>query len=1362
MGSPLGKGEGIMTAEQTEYLFPVSFSQQRFCLLDRLAPENPAYNMPVAFTLKGPLDLVAVVRALKTIIDRHEILRTTFEEEEEQFCQVVRDQGKLALNILDLSGVEDPDSHARNLAHCEAVRGFDLATGPLLRVRILFLAPQSWVLLVTLHHSIADGWSVSVLVGEFSTLYRHFLIPGDMDDHTDPLPPLEIQYADYTVWQREWMQGERLDRALSHWRKTLKTAPQLLELPTDRPRPPRQTFRGKSVKFKVPASLSNRLKTLIARRPGVTPFMALLSAFGVLLQRYSGQLDLLIGSPIAGRRQKELEPLIGCFINTLVLRINLEGNPSFNDLLERVKKRALEAYQHQDLPFEKLVEALKPERSGAFPPLFQVMFTFQNAPNQDLNLPGARCSLVTSDQVTVQFDLALTAVDTGTCFQGALDFNTDLFDYATMETMVGNFIRLLDSICTSPQKPVAQLAMVDLEEWRGQQPYQAPLASPMETFSLHALIGRQVNADTHGPALTYGKTTLSYGQLNAAANRLAQVLQRQGVGPEVGVGLVTSRSIPLVVAMLAILKAGGYYVPLDPTYPANRLRHILDQTQPKLVLLPNRQLDATPFGSHNPQYFHHLVSLETSAGDPGEPHANVGRDNLAYLLFTSGSTGQPKGVMITHGAIVNFMLWIRQILPTETGYATLQRAPFSFDVSVSEVFSPLVRGARLVLPDDETAKDPKKLVALMATEGINEFQIVPSLLQEMIQIPQFANLTGLKRILCGAETLHPELRDRVLSILPVQLLNQYGPSEATIDATFHWCQPEASLLPIGWPLPGYRVYVLDPFLAPVPRGVTGQLFIAGAGLARGYRAATARTALQFLPDPFSEISGERMYASGDLVRVQPDGNLDFLGRCDHQIKWRGFRIEPGEIEACLEHHPGVQDSLVMLREVGGNDQLIAYIQPGETVSRSGEGDTLQAQLLQNLRAQLPGHLMPSQLVFLDRFPRHPNGKAKREAFPTPTPKRQTKRVPPTTMTQKMLAEIWGNLLGLDALCIHDNFFDQGGHSLLAMRVVSQLQRDYQREIPLGWLFEYPTIAGLAARMDKGTGTGERMMVPLTRADGGMPLFLVHGAEGQITPFYQLAGKLGRQQPLYAFQAPARHGNRTITLEEIATEYGREITAKNGSHPLVLGGWSAGGLIAFELARQLLQTAIPVAALVMFDTHLPVLFPEEKESPDVVLRHLATMAGYGQDRRQQLMRAYAPRVGAQESPPAGKEALDPGFLTRHLPEFEPGFVIQLWQTFATHVAATARYRPEPLPIPMHLLEPEQGGHSPPAGLQWQRLGLVPERHTVPGDHFTMWQDPHVHQLAHILTKVIASANQQPNPVMRDAPRSRPSEFIGGKI
>ncbi|RJS13574.1 non-ribosomal peptide synthetase, partial [Corallococcus sp. H22C18031201] len=1058
---------------------PLSFAQQRLWLLDQLTPGDASYNIPSALRLTGSVEVEALRRAFEALVHRHESLRTTFVEQEGEPTQVIHPAGTWALSVTDLSALPESEREAEALRHAtrEAQTSFNLAAGPLLRTALVRLAPQEHLLLVTMHHIVSDGWSMGVLVRELAAAYAAFTRGAEPQ-----WTPMAVQYADFAAWQRQWLQGEALDTQLAYWKQQLSGAPSVLELPTDRPRPPVQTHRGAAVSVQLPLALSESLKAL-AQREGATPFMLLLAAFHLQLARYSGQDDISVGTPIAGRTHGETEGLIGFFVNTLVLRAQVRPHESFRELLGQVRTTTLSAYEHQHLPFERLVEVLQPVRDLSRSALFQVMFTLQNTPTEALRMPGLSFQALTQESQTSKFDLTLALQETRDGFAGTFEYNTDLFDPATLQRMAGHLNVLLEAIVARPDASLSSLPLLTaperrqlLGDWNNTR-----ADYPRDTLIHHAF-AEQAARTPDALAVLCREDRLSFRELDAKANQLAHRLRELGVGPDVRVVLCVERSVEALVGILGTLKAGGGYVPIDPSYPKEWLAHVLQDTGTPVVLTQRRLVAALP--PHAAQDVC-LDDDDTYTGRPTHvPAVPVAPENLAYVIYTSGSTGRPKGVMIQHRSVLNLRLALARTVHAEARVAerVSVNAPLSFDASVKQLIQVLDGHALCIVPE-EARGDVRELVRRIGKDALDVLDCSPAHLRLLVDEGLLEQTNIPRRVLVGGEAVDTTTWRHLGENTRMRVFNVYGPTECTVDATA--CAFDSSDVPtIGRPLPNVRAYVLDAHFQPVPVGVAGELFIGGEGLARGYLGRPDLTADRFMPDAFTPTPGARMYRTGDRVRWRTDGTLEYQGRIDFQVKVRGFRIELGEVEATLLTHPAVHEAVVLAREdVPGDKRLVAYVvaEDGQTVDTA----TLRA----HLKDHLPEYMVPSAFVTLEALPLNTNGKLDRKALPAPDVSQPASTyVAPSTPSEEKLAALFAQVLRLERVGVHDDFFALGGHSLLATQLVSRVRAAFRAELPLRALFEAPTVAALAARLDgdRNTRVQAPPLVPVPRAET-MPL-----------------------------------------------------------------------------------------------------------------------------------------------------------------------------------------------------------------------------------------------------------------------------------
>jgi amino acid adenylation domain-containing protein/thioester reductase-like protein len=1045
----------LKRAENAE--LPLSFAQQRLWFLDKLNPNSASYNIPVGLRLVGTVNVAALEQSLIEIIHRHEALRTNFIAVDGKLSQIIQTKPNWTLTVVDLQylPVTEQKTAAQKLLQQQTIEPFDLESDALIRATLVVLSPTEQWLLLCMHHVVSDGWSMSVFVQELTTLYNAY-----SQGQASPLLPLSIQYADFAIWQRQWLQGEVLNSQLSYWKQQLASTPTFLPLPTDRPRPAVQTFNGAHQEFALSFELTQQLVKL-SQQQGVTLFMTLLAAYNTLLYRYTGQTDILVGTPIANRDRSEIEGLIGFFVNTLVMRTNLAENPSFNELLPRLREMALSAYAHQDLPFEMLVEALQPERDMSHTPLFQVMFVLQNTPVSQLELSGLTVSELPIETSTTKFDLTLVMENTGTGLFGWWQYNSELFDSSTIERMMGHFACLLEGIVANPSERISQLPMLTTSE---QQQLLVEWNDTQVDYAfdkcIHQLFEEQSLSTPDAVAVVFENEQLTYQQLNCRANQLAHYLQSLGVEADVLVGLCVERSLLMVIGLLAVLKAGGAYVPLDPEYPQDRLGFMLEDTQAPVLLTQQHLLAQLPPNQAKLVFIDEIWS-QISQNNQDNVTSKVTASGLANVIYTSGSTGKPKGVMVEHQGLVNLAQAQIQTFNVHSNSRVLQFASFSFDACISEVLMSWASGARLYLGTKDSIMPGEPLMERLRDYGITNVILPPSALAVL----PTEELPKLQTIIVAGEACSAELIKKWS--VGRNFINAYGPTEASVCATSAKCTPEDEKVTIGRPIANVQIYILDSQLQPVPIGVPGELHIGGAGVARGYLNRNELTQQKFISNPFNDEPDSRLYKTGDLARYLPNGNIEYLGRIDNQLKIRGFRIELGEIEAIVSQHSGVRENVVVAREdIPGEKRLVAYFVP--QLQQTPTTNELRIFLTE----KLPQYMVPSAFVSLEFLPLTPNGKVDRKALPVPDSQNTqlaVSFVAPRTPVEKILADIWANALHLEQVGVLDNFFELGGHSLTTIRVMSQINETFQMKLPLRQLFTAPTIAELAYTIEFTSG-----------------------------------------------------------------------------------------------------------------------------------------------------------------------------------------------------------------------------------------------------------------------------------------------------
>jgi len=1157
---------------------PTSFSQQRLWFLNRFEPDSPAYNIARPLRMQGALNVPVLRQTLNLILARHDVLRGRFELAGSQPVQLIAPRLEIDLPEVDLQHLTagEREAEVSRRAIADAAMPFDLTQAPLMRVCLLKLAPEEQVLLLTMHHIISDGWSMGKFVREMAAIYQALNTGQPVE-----LPELQIQYADFARWQREWLQGEVLEEQLGYWKQHLAGAPAVLDLPIARPRPATLTINGSHLTTILPAQLKSALNEL-SRREGATMFMTLLAAFKTLLYRYSGQDDLVVGSPIAGRNRVELEGLIGFFVNTLPMRTSLAGNPTFRELLRRVRETALAAYAHQDVPFEKIVEGVQPPRSLNYTPIFQVAFALQNQPRAAFSLPELKVAALRREYDTAKFDLTLFMTETEDGLGCWLEYNTDLFPKSTISHLLDHFQVLLEAIVANPDQTIAEMPLLTETEVRQTVvEWNETRVDFGKSETLPELFERQVERTPAALALIWGDQQVTYRELNGRANQLARQLRGLGVGPDIRVAVVLERSIQLVVGLLAVLKAGGAYVPVDPAYPDQRLAFMVEDAG-ALVLLTEASLVERLPGAQAPIICLDRDREKIAAAEEQNLVRSAGSDNLAYVIYTSGTTGRPKGVQITHEALFNLIRWHHNAFQVTAEDRATQLAGMGFDACGWELWPYLTKGASVHLADEESRMAAAQLRDWLVACAIT-ISFVPTPVAESLLSLDWPPATALRALLTGGDRLH----SYGAAGLKFKVVNNYGPTESTVVATsgaLSRAEGTGELPSLGRPIANTEVYLLNSHGQPQPVGVPGEIYLGGSGLARGYLEDSELTSEKFVPHPFSREPGKRLYRTGDLARYGTDGSIHFLGRIDHQVKLRGYRIELGEIEAALREHSGIMDTVVIVRESPqGNRDLVAY------VASQSDGE-LVAQLRARLKTKLPDYMVPAYFVVLDAFPLTPNGKIDRQALPSPQ-RIQADAPPrsrPANQVEQQLAVIWQEVLDREQVGVNDNFFEIGGHSLLAVRLLVEIEKVFGQKIPLVSLFQNATIASLGKLL---TTTGEPgawpTLVEIQKGDGRPPLFCVSMPNVNALGYVALARHLGADQPVYGLQAQypedlqGEHSQRAV--DELASEYLEAIRAVAPRGPYQFVGMCRGAHIAFEMARRLRDQGQQIALVGVLDT-----------------------------------------------------------------------------------------------------------------------------------------------------------------------------------
>ena len=1150
---------------------PLSFSQLQMWVIDRMTAGNPAYNLPVGYRLRGPLNPAALEDSFNEVIRRHEVLRTTFVVENDEPLQYIQPECRIRIDFKEL----DPDtaeSRLQLLAAEEALKSFDLSRLPLIRVSLFKIGEAEHVLIINLHHIVVDGMSIGLVLNEVDVFYRAFT-----SGKTAYPPQLVLQYPDFALWQRQAMDNGAYADQLRFWRTQLSGELPVLELPADSSRPILQSFRGSNVLLDLPPTLVRGLTSLGARE-GCTFFMIVLAAFQVLLHRYSGAEEIVIGTPVALRDPGTVGSLIGNCLNMVALRCDLSGNPDFIELLQRSRNTALNAFSNADLPFETLMKHLKIERSPSRNPLFQVML--QVLPASAPTIGELEITNFRFDLKVAQFDLALHLYEEAGGQHVRFEYCTDVFRAEMVEKFSLALVRLLQAVVANPHQKVSALPiMSESEKHQVIRAWNKTSKDYPRQQCLHNLFERTAKRAPNRVAVECAGQSLTYAQLNAKANRLANHLRKSGVQPESCVGVFLERSLDLIVGLLGILKAGATYVPMDPSFPPERLAWMMEDAGVFLLLTDTRLLkDLSRPGLKTVCLDAEREAIEQDVSD--DPGVFVRPSSLAYIIYTSGSTGKPKGVMIEHRSVVNFLLSMQEEPGFDENDVLVAVTTISFDIAALEVFLPLISGGRLVVASKNEVVDGTALLEKIASSGATVFQATPATWKLMLEAG-WETTSGLK-MLCG-EALPRELANRMLQ-RGAELWNMYGPTETTIWSSVDRVQPGTDPILIGRPISNTQIYIVDKQMEPVPRGVVGELLIAGDGLSRGYRNRPDLTAERFIETSFLD-PGNRVYRTGDLARFRPDGRAELLGRLDHQVKVRGYRIELGEIEKVLSQHQSIKDTVVVTQEdQDGNKCLVAYCIP-VTGGRLKSGE-----LAQFLQRKLPDYMLPFCFVEIEAFPVTPNGKIDRKAFPRSESITLEARAPfvePEGELEQRLADIWKRALRKRVIGANDNFFDLGGHSLLAAQVFAQMERQIGVKLPLALLFQAPTIRQLAASVQrKPQKCSWKSLVSIQTQGDRPPIFLIHGAEGNVLLYKNLARNLGDNQPVYGLQSSGLEGRERAKtkIEDMAALYREEIQALQPKGPYFLGGYCLGGTIALEIAHQLRTAGESVALLAMLETY----------------------------------------------------------------------------------------------------------------------------------------------------------------------------------
>jgi len=1332
---------------------PLSFAQQRLWFLDQLAPNSPLYNIVALACLYGPIDVAALQNALNCVVARHETLRTRFRCPDGVPLQTVDTQRHCILGLIDLSRLPESEreSETSQQIRAELNRPFDLASDQPLRVKLLKLGPEQHQLILVVHHIAADEWSLRILFKEWQTFYAAELARK----HT-ALPPLAIQYTDFARWQREWLKGSTLDEHLRYWKNQLRDFPPATGLLTDHPHPAAPTFSGKTASLSLGLALTKQLKQL-AKKEEATLFMVLLAAFKTLLFRYTQQEDLIVCSPVAGRSRVETEGLIGFFVNTVPLRTSLSGEPSFTQLLARVREVTVGAMAHQDLPFDRLVGELQPQRSLTHLPFTKVMFAYQGLAADCIEFGGAKMQFRDVEPELSKFELTVTLRETSEGLLAVAEFSRELFETETIVQFLAHFETLLRGIAAAPGSPISRIPLLSLAERHHLlvECNQTGTAYPRGE-RIHELFEAQVRRAPQATAASWGRSKISYGELNGRANQLARFLNQFSVQRDVPVALCVERSLEMLVGMLGILKAGGAYVPIDSTYPKDRLAFMLEDAGAPVLLTQERLLSRLPRTSAK------VVCLDADwdliAREKPENLPKSGTDSdLAYIMYTSGSTGQPKGVAIPHRAI-NRLVLNTNYIQLDPKDRIAQVSNISFDAATFELWGALLNGAQVVGISSDVALSPKEFANELRMRGISAMFLTTALFNQLAaEVPGAFESVGT--VIAGGEALDPKwVREVLRNRPPKRLVNGYGPTENTTFTCCHLIREvaeHATLVPLGKPISNTTVYLLDSHLEPVPVGIPGELYTGGDGLARGYWNRPELTSQKFIRNPFDESGKGYLYRTGDMARRRADGTIEFLGRIDGQIKIRGYRVELGEIESQLAAHPAVRQCVVRVAGSSSTSKrLVAYVVAEAQATPSAS--ELRAFLIE----KLPDYMIPSAFVNLGAMPLTPNGKVDHAALPAPEnsrPSLDRRYLAPQDSTERQLVVIWQNVLGVQPIGIQDKFFDLGGHSMLAVRVIAEIEKSFGRKLRLATLFQAGTIQRLAAvlreEIDETALTSGSSLVEVQSMGSRPPLFLVHGAGGgMFWGYVNLSRRLGMDQPVYGFKCPGLAGQRESgSLQDMAARYIADLRVVQPQGPYYLGGYCFGGNVAYEMACQLTEQGHEVAMLALLNCAPPNSGYEKIPwTPAWSLRFaknllhgLRYFLSWSMNQRRGFFRwkwhLLKRRLSLRRE------------LAGQLPRIEPGELVDLsayteeqkgiWEH---HIRALLSFRPRPYRGTVQLFR--SAGHPLWCSFEedygWGRLALKGvQLIMVPGAHEKILEEPWVGVLGQAVSTALQSAQHE---------------------
>ncbi|MEU9701159.1 amino acid adenylation domain-containing protein [Streptomyces sp. NPDC047981] len=1311
---------------------PLTVDQERIWLIHQFDTEDPLYNVYFASKLYGPLDREALQRATDAFVRRHEAMRTTFEQDGHAPVQVVHDTMTVPVRHVDLRSVPEAEREAEltRLATEEMRAPFDLVNGPLLRIAMLRTADEEHVLVGTVDHLVWDRGSMGLFNAEFAEFYTAFATGRE-----PRLPDIEVHYADYSEWQPKWLAEEVRHKHLPYWKKQLDGAELVLEIPTDRPRPPLMTSNGARYQFPLTRELTQAVRDL-AKREDVTVNIVLLAAWQTLLARLSGRQDVVVGTTSSTRSRPETEPMVGYFLTMLPLRTTVAPAMTVRELLQATRSTMLGAFDHHDIPFGTLLDELDLVRDPSRTPIYQASFILVDFVHEDPPpMAGLRVEELMLDNATAKDDVMLGFLDDPALaadhFHGLFEYNTDLFDESTMARMARQVLRVLEQMTEDAGRTVGELSLVDAEEAHTLLVAWNDTAAAREPgLALDDLVRRQAAATPDAVAVSCGTEELTYAGLLERSGKLASHLRARGVTPETVVGVCLERSVDLVVALLGVAMSGGAYLPLDASYPARRLADMTGDAGAAYLLTRSGLLDAlADCPGERILLDSDAGAIEAASAEPGRPAA--GEDRLAYVIFTSGSTGRPKGVEVTHRNLVNLLLAMARETGLGPGDTLAAVTPVTFDIAGLELYAPLISGARVHIVTKEQAVDGRRLAELLAETGATVMQATPATWHLLVEAG-WRNDGGL-RVLVGGEALPPALAERLV-VEPGRTWNVYGPTETTIWSTFQRLDSGTEQISIGRPLDNTQVYVLDEHLEPVPVGMPGDLYLGGTGVARGYRGRPGLTAERFVPDPYGTVPGARLYFTGDQARLREDGTLVFLGRDDGQIKLRGFRIELGEIEARLEEHPAVRRAVALVREDRpGDKRLTGYV---ETADASLTAESLR----EHLRGTLPDYMVPAAIVRLETFPLNTSGKIDRRALPAPAVERDAASyVAPRDAVELEVAHIWEEVLGVSPIGLHDRFFDLGGHSLLVLRLMAEIEKRFGQQLPMAAIFQGATVDRFARMLREGyrAETGVHLVELGSGTGGGTPLFFAHPAGSEVVcylPFAELVEPAGR--PLYALACPPPvDGKLPFTdFGDRAAQFAELIRETQPEGPYTLAGWCYGGANAFAVASELEKDGAEVS-VVMMDAHAPaVVAPGSEPDPAEIVEAIAANLqwDYG-DRLKPLdeLRTMSTeehldylldiaRASGYVPPDAGREQIRD--------------VHTLW---VANLRLMWNFRPAPVKGRVTLLRAAEETWD--LASTWRDLtGQSFDVRAVPGNHYTMMREPHIQGVAAALNEVLNTA------------------------